>query len=141
MNDQMHVHATAVAFDDMGVLITGTSGRGKSSLALQLMALGCQLIADDQTILNRRGDVLWASAPETIKGLIEARGVGILKAKTTEAEIVLVINLDQTETERLPQVRKLELLGLYRQSLNKVDNPAWPAAILQYLKGARQEPT
>lgn len=141
MTNQTRVHATAVALENKGVLIIGATGRGKSSLALQLMTLGCQLVADDQTDLTRQGEVLWASAPASIKGLVEARGVGILQVVSTEAEIVLVVDLDRTETQRLPQMRTAEFLGLSRPSLLKVDSPAWPAAILQYLKGSRQEPT
>ena len=141
MIQQTRVHATAVAFEQKGVLITGSAGCGKSSLALQLMAIGCQLISDDQTELVRQDNVLWASAPATIKGLIEARGVGVLKAKPTEAAIVLVIDLENTETMRLPSVHSVDFLGLSRPCLHKVVNVAWPAAILQYLKGSRQEPT
>jgi len=81
MNDHVRLHATAVAFEGKGVLITGRSGSGKSSLALQLMAIGHTLIADDQTDVTRHADRLWASAPPSIKGMIEARGVGILHAR------------------------------------------------------------
>ena len=123
------------------VLITGASGSGKSSLGLQLLALGCTLISDDQTELTCRDDVLWASAPKTIKGLIEARGVGLLQAETTEAEITLVVDLDQWERDRLPHRHTVSLLGLDRPCLHSVDDVAWPAAILQCLKGGRAEPS
>ena len=72
----MRLHASAVALDGRGVLITGAAGSGKSSLALTLMAYGAVLISDDQTELSRVGDTIWARAPETISGLIEARGAG-----------------------------------------------------------------
>lgn len=140
MTDQTRLHATAIAFEDKGTLIIGASGSGKSSLALRLMALGCQLISDDQTELSRRGVMLWASAPAAIRGLIEARGVGLLQAASTEAAIELVVDLDQIETERLPNMHQREFLGLTRPCFHKADSAAWPAAILQYLKGARQEP-
>jgi len=48
----MQLHATAVAFDQKAVVITGPSGAGKSSLALQMMAFGADLVADDQVILT-----------------------------------------------------------------------------------------
>jgi HPr kinase/phosphorylase len=140
MNDHVRLHATAVAFDGKGVLITGRSGSGKSSLALQLMAIGFTLIADDQTDVTRQADRLWASAPPAIKGMIEARGVGILHADATEAEIVLAIDLDQVERDRLPHRHSLTCLGLTLPCLHSVDTATWPAAILQYLKAGRKEP-
>ena len=140
MSNQARLHATTVAFEGKGVLILGAAGSGKSGLALQLMALGCQLVADDQTELTRQGDNIWARAPEAIKGLIEARGIGILQALATEAPVVVAIDLDQVEAGRLPLFHELNLLGQMLPCLHKVDNVSWPAAILQYLKGGRREP-
>ncbi|MFL4469945.1 HPr kinase/phosphorylase [Tateyamaria armeniaca] len=68
MAEQTRLHATSVAFEGKGVLITGASGRGKSSLALQLMALGCTLVSDDQTELIRKDNAIWAAAPAPIRG-------------------------------------------------------------------------
>lgn len=134
-------HANAVAVNGQGVLIRGASGRGKSSLSLQLIALGAQLIADDQTQLRGINGQVWASAPPTIAGLIEARGVGVLTAAYVEAPIVLVVDLDVMETDRLPKRHTAVLLGQSVACLHKVENPAWPAAIMQYLKGSRRDPS
>jgi HPr kinase/phosphorylase len=71
----MILHASVVAVDGAGVLILGASGAGKSGLALRMIALGALLVSDDQVLLERCGDVLVARAPETLSGLIEARGV------------------------------------------------------------------
>ena len=133
-------HANAVAVDGQGVLITGASGSGKSALSLQLMSLGAQLIADDQTQLTLKGSEVWASSPPSIAGLIEARGVGILHADYAQAPIALVIDLDQHEAERLPRYHKAAILGQSLPCLHKVENQAWPASILQYLKAGRREP-
>lgn len=116
----------------------GASGAGKSSLALKLMSLGATLVSDDQTWLNLRNGSLIASAPETIKGLIEARGVGLLRADTVEsAAVALAIDMDQPETERLPIRREIALLGLSVNLLHKVEHDHFPAAILQYLRAGR----
>ena len=66
------------------VLISGPSGSGKSDLALRLIDRGFTLVSDDQTIVRRDGDRLFASAPPTIKGKLEIRGVGIVEMETVK---------------------------------------------------------
>mgnify|MGYP003673894089 CR=1 FL=1 len=124
------------------MLIMGASGQGKSSLALQLMASGAALVADDRTCLWARntpaGPELLADAPSTLRGQIEARGLGILHANSVGASPVrLVVDLDRLETERLPPFRSVELLDIRLPLLHRVDSAAFPAAILQYLKAGR----
>lgn len=128
-----------MALGPCAVLILGASGAGKSALALQLMALGLELVADDRVIVSRRDDTLWASVPDPIRGLIEARGVGLLQAQARAAPVPLrlAIDLDATEVERLPPMRHLPLLDLALPLLHKVESPAFPAAIAQYLRGGR----
>jgi HPr kinase/phosphorylase len=131
-----------VAFDDSAVLILGASGRGKSGLALQLMALGAGLVADDRTLiwLHDATDrsTLMADSPDTLRGLIEARGVGILRAAPVGPRpVALVVDLDRVEEARLPEERSLTLLGRDLPLLHMVDTPSFPGAILQYVKGGR----
>ncbi|MEP2639334.1 HPr kinase/phosphatase C-terminal domain-containing protein [Roseobacter sp.] len=134
------VHASCVSLDKIGVLITGASGQGKSGLALQLMAFGCDLVADDQTQVRRRGSQVLASAPLRISGLIEARGVGLLHAAhQPETRLHLVIDMGQREAARLPAEHTRDLLGVELPCLHKVDSPSFPAAILQYLKCGRAQ--
>lgn len=135
------LHATTVAVEGRAALILGASGAGKSSLALQLMALGAVLVSDDRTVVQRDGERLIADAPDTLRGLIEARGVGILKAAAAGAvPVSVVIDLDQTETQRLPAAHGHSVLGVVLPCLHKCDTPAWPAAIMQYLKAGSSEP-
>ncbi|MDG1169423.1 MAG: HPr kinase/phosphatase C-terminal domain-containing protein [Sulfitobacter sp.] len=130
------IHATCVSLHGHGVLIIGASGSGKSSLALQLMAMGAGLVADDRTCLQRQGAGIVADVPETIKGLIEARGIGVLKAQPTgPVPVAVVIDLDQTETQRLPDPHAHRLLGVALPCLYNIPAPHFAAAILQYLKG------
>src|SRR5688572_8948122 len=72
------VHVSSVAMDGRAVLISGPSGSGKSDLALRLLDRGFSLVSDDQTIVRRDGDRLIASAPQTIAGKLEIRGIGIV---------------------------------------------------------------
>jgi HPr kinase/phosphorylase len=132
------LHASAVALGDRAALIIGPAGSGKSSLALQLLALGGQLVADDGVILRRDGDRLLARAPDPIRGLIEARGVGLLRADARDdVPVALVVDLGRAETDRLPPHRTIQIAGLSLPLLHKVESPHFPAAIRQYLAQGR----
>ena len=113
----MLVHATCVALRPPGtssgrtwraVLLRGPSGAGKSDLALRLIETGGRLVADDQTRLTRRGRALVATAPATLVGLIEVRGVGIVKLARGQvlarAPLALLVDLVAADrVERLPE--------------------------------------
>lgn len=132
------LHASCVALDGRAVLITGTSGSGKSALALALLAYGATLVADDRTVLRRSGASLTASAPKTIRGKIEARGVGILRAHTVpEAEVVLAVDMDRVEEGRLPHPLQVVLLGHSIPLCRRVEAAHFAPAILQYLREGR----
>lgn len=131
-------HASCVSWQGRAALILGPSGVGKSSLALQLMALGCLLVSDDQTLLSPKGDALWAAAPDALRGRIEARGLGLLAAETARrARVVLAVDLEQGETDRLPPERWRNLCGLSIPLVHKVEGSHFPAAVLQYIKAGR----
>lgn len=136
------LHATTVSVDGQGVVICGPSGAGKSSLALQLVALGATLVADDRTCIHRQNDTLIAHAPDTIAGLIEARGVGLLQLpQTNSVPLVLSVDMGRQEMERLPQLHQMTILGLALTCLHNVASAHFPAAILLYLKGERKAPS
>jgi HPr kinase/phosphorylase len=132
------VHATCVALDGRGVLILGPSGAGKSALGLELMAYGAVLVADDQTQLARQGRDVIASCPPEIAGKIEARGIGILAATIQPfAPVALIVNLGQTETDRLPPKRQVDLLGVRIDLVFGSTSRHFPFGILQYLRAKR----
>ncbi|HEX6442847.1 MAG TPA: HPr kinase/phosphatase C-terminal domain-containing protein [Stellaceae bacterium] len=114
MNDRCLIHATAVAIDGRAVLLRGPSGSGKSDLALRLIDAGARLIADDQSQLERLGNQIVVRPPTAIAGLIEVRGIGIVKlAPVMEAPLALLADLVPAETiERLPAARLEQILGL-----------------------------
>jgi hypothetical protein len=88
----------------MGVLLLGRSGSGKSDLALRLMALGAELVADDRSDLFLLRGRLYAKAPAAIAGLLEARGVGIVSLPFAEkASIGMVVRLGKSP-KRLPDI-------------------------------------
>jgi HPr kinase/phosphorylase len=131
------LHATAVAWAGRGLLILGPSGSGKSALALQLMALGCDLVSDDQTLVTVRDGQMWARAPDAIRGRIEARGVGLLAAAPVVAPIVLAADLGIDEDQRLPPERWREIGGVRLPVVHNVRQGHFPAALMQYLKAGR----
>lgn len=97
------LHASAVAIDGRCVLIEGRSGSGKSDLALRLIDRGGRLVSDDYTLCTRRGTTLVASAPATIAGRIEVRGIGIVAMDAVaEAPVALVVRIVDSP-ERMPE--------------------------------------
>lgn len=110
------LHASAVAIGNRGCLITGASGSGKSTLALEMIASGARLVADDRTEVRRDRDALELAAPAAIAGLVEARGVGLIRLPHCTASLHLVVDLDEEPVERLPRRsaggRHLDLLGI-----------------------------
>lgn len=136
--DPQIVHASCVAYAGRGLLIRGRSGSGKSALALQLMAFGARLVADDRTELLRDGDTVTARCPPALSGLIEARGIGILKADPVAGiALALVADLDETNIERLPAPRKCDILGLPFDLVQRVAADHFASALLCYLSHGR----
>lgn len=93
----------------------GASGSGKSDLALRLiMNKGAMLVADDRADVLEKNGKIYASAPENIRGLLEVRGVGIVKMPFTEnAEIKLAVELvaNANEVERMPENLQYQILN------------------------------
>jgi len=129
-------HATAVAVDGRAVLIQGPSGSGKSGLALDLISRGAVLIADDRTRLVLRDDWPWVRAPERRAGVIEARGVGLIRTPySAGAPLALVVDMTEPEPDRLPQPATEPVLGHDVMRLRRVDAPHFPSAIVAVVKG------
>lgn len=119
-SDEQLIHATAIAIGDDCVLIRGASGTGKSDLALRCLMLGAgslwaappKLIADDQVVVRREGPILLARPPATIAGLLEVRGLGLMRLPyQAEARVRLVADLVTADrVERLPPAERGQVL-------------------------------
>lgn len=104
------VHGTCVALGPRAALLRGESGSGKSDLALRFLALPGEgdfrprLVADDQVCIDVEDGQAFASAPETLAGLIEVRGLGIAEMPfVAAAPLVLVCDLGPSDTvPRMP---------------------------------------
>lgn len=107
------LHATTVASGGRAIMITGPSGSGKSDLALRLLDRGFVLVSDDQTIVRRDGDRLVATAPPTIAGKLEIRGIGIVEVdRISDVPVALIVELT-SDILRIPDdSRERPILGV-----------------------------
>ncbi|MFO0993936.1 MAG: HPr kinase/phosphatase C-terminal domain-containing protein [Hyphomicrobiales bacterium] len=131
------VHATCIAVGGKGILLLGPPGSGKSDLALRLIdtpgqGIGtaefeAQLVADDQVKLTRVGNELQAAAPDALAGLLEVRGLGLVRVKNLASiRVDLCVKLrPHSEIERLPELaaQHYSALGL-RLPLIEIDPTA-----------------
>lgn len=125
-------HATCVAWMDRGVLLCGASGSGKSDLALRLIEAGAELVADDQVVIERKGDMLLARAM-ALPGHIELRGQGIFRlACRAEVALRLAVHLEAAcAGERLPAPRSDTILGIELPAVGLDPRPASAVARLR----------
>lgn len=98
------IHATCIAFGDIGVLLRGPSGSGKSDLALRLIDAGATLVADDRVMLAAGHGRVVACAPPELAGLLEVRGVGLVELPyASNIGIALIADLVPSDAiDRLP---------------------------------------
>ncbi|MCP1337235.1 HPr kinase/phosphorylase [Futiania mangrovi] len=108
------IHATCVAIEGRAVLLRGASGAGKSDLALRLVDEGADLVADDRVRLALRGGRLVASPPRTLEGLLEVRGLGIVRLPfLAGVHVTLVADLvPAADILRLPTPGEVRLCGV-----------------------------
>lgn len=113
------VHGELLEVFGMGVLITGSSGIGKSELALELISRGHRLIADDTPTLARVApDVLEGTCPPALSDLLEVRGLGILNIRRMFGDSAIKRNkrvrliLHLVKLEEIAQPAESRLCGL-----------------------------
>jgi HPr kinase/phosphorylase len=140
MTQSPSVHASAVLAGPRAVLIRGPSGSGKSRLALDLIEAPStgllpfsRLIGDDRVHLEPAGGRLLVRPAEALAGLIEVRGVGVLRLPYEPCGVVrLVVDLAAMDAERLPQDvgRKAEIEGVMLPRLAvAAGQPALPSVL------------
>jgi HPr kinase/phosphorylase len=104
----MQVHGSCAARDGAGVLLVGPAGSGKSDLVLRLIDRGFVLVADDRVDI----DGGHARPPASLAGLLEVRGLGIVRLPFLDrARLVLAVDLS-ADGERLPSPEAARGLGV-----------------------------
>lgn len=79
---QITLHGVFMEVLSIGVLLTGSSGSGKSELALELLTRGSRLIADDSPEFTLIApDILDGTCPEVLQDNLEVRGLGVLNVR------------------------------------------------------------
>jgi len=129
-------HGVLMDIDGVGVMIKGSSGIGKSEIALELLRRGHRIVADDIVVIKRIGNMLDGSANPLVKNFMELRGVGLVNivrlygasSIKLNQEIELIIELenwDNSKTyERLGgEPESEDILGI---SLTKMTIPVSP---------------
>jgi serine kinase of HPr protein (carbohydrate metabolism regulator) len=112
--EAIFIHGAAVRFAGKGVLLLGPPASGKSDLALRLIDAGAMLIADDQVRIEARRDRLHAGPHDRLKGLINLRGIGILRLPFEEGPLDLAVDLVSSEamSDPLPPPATASWLGV-----------------------------
>ena len=135
------VHASAVLVGTRAVLIRGPSGAGKSRLAWELIEAACagrlrfaRLVGDDRVHLQSAGGRLLVRPAQTLAGLIELRGVGILRLDFESCAVVgLVVDLAAADATRLPEQRTGAVEGIELPRLAVATGSAALPAVLALL--------
>lgn len=120
------VHGVLVDVFEVGLLLLGSSGVGKSEVALELIMRGHRLVADDVVECHYRAPgMVFGSAADLLRHHLEVRGLGILNIKDlfgvtavrdrkrVDVVVVLAEQSIEQETDRLGlEERFHEILGV-----------------------------
>ena len=111
--DSKNFHSTSVVVEDLGIMIIGKSGSGKSDLALRLIDSGAMLISDDLTICKKSGDFLYLNSHKETRGLLEVREIGIMTVPYIDnIKLALIVELTDIDLKRSPGEISCKILGI-----------------------------
>lgn len=111
-------HGVFLDVFEVGVLLVGASGLGKSELALELISRGHSLVADDAVEFHRTApEVLEGRCPPMLRDFLEVRGLGILNIRhifgetsiRPKKQLKLIINLLPADDDYMKQLDRLSI--------------------------------
>ena len=139
---ELTLHASAVAHNGHGLLITGRTETGKSALSIEMIALGAVLVSDDRTRVLDGADGPVLSPPETLAGLIELRGIGLIRLPFLDRQpLRLIADLDHEAEKRLPEPAYQDLAGHRIRRIYGRGRPGLAAALMAVLAAGEILPT
>lgn len=103
-----YFHANALVLGEFGLLLRGPPGAGKSGLTLRLVAdwrargAFAALVGDDRVALEARHGRLIARPHPSIRGMIEARGLGVVRVDHEPACVLRAV-IDLLAFEESPK--------------------------------------
>ncbi len=135
------IHGSAFAYQGFGCLLRGPSGSGKTRLVADAMGLGAKLIADDQVVLSPLMGLVSAAPAQGLLGVMELRGMGLIKLPDTPTKHVIhvVIDLTAPADQRLAEKKTTQLLDIAVTHFEMPPVPYTSAqSLLLYLKAMQE---
>ena len=112
-----NIHASCICWRRKGILVLGDSGSGKSDLCLRMiMDKQARLVADDRVVIEIIKGKIQATSPKILEGLLEVRGLGILKfpyQKKCNIDLVVSLVREREDIERYPNDDFYEIEGIF----------------------------
>lgn len=136
------IHGSAFAYLGVGCLILGEPGSGKSRLLAEALMLGAELIGDDQLLLTAEGQGLIASPAPTIAGVMEVRGLGLIRRSYVPSHHLHIAVKFITAADHTPSAPAASELAIAGVSLPVHPLPASPpvgaAGLLLFLRAMQE---
>ncbi|GMQ89211.1 MAG: HPr(Ser) kinase/phosphatase [Gammaproteobacteria bacterium] len=112
--EKITLHGVFMEVFSLGLLIIGDPSVGKSELALELVARGHRLVADDAPVFARTSpDTLNGRCPDVLRDFLEVRGLGILNIRAMFGDSAI----KQSRNLRLI----LKLVPMTEEQMHKID--------------------
>ena len=114
--EKVTLHGVFMEVMQLGVLLAGASGVGKSELALELLNRGHRLVADDAPEFGRAADgAIEGRCPDVLRDFLEVRGLGVINVRAMfgdtavaiRAELNIILQLKAMGREQLARVDRL----------------------------------